>query len=680
MTVFRNSMKTPSLLTLAVLQLTAWATPSPAGAQDAAPTAARLTINVGRPGPAVSPTLYGAFFEDINRAGDGGLYAEMVQNRSFEDFSSPLGWTTLQGPQAQADVALDTQTPLNANNPTSLRVHIAQTGGRVGVYNQGFKGVPEFPRDQPQQWAAKFEAAQRAPANGLAVQAGRRYALSLYARAQALAGPLTVSLETQTGVVLAAQRLPRLTAAWKKYALTLTPEAADADARLVIAADAPGTFWLDMVSLFPRDTFKNRPNGLRPDLAAMMAAMHPAVLRFPGGSFSEGHTLDDAWRWKQTVGDIAARPGSWDIWGYRSTNGLGLHEYLQLCEDLGAAPLFVAHAGMAERGFVPVDQLGPWVQDALDAIEYANGPATSQWGALRAKNGHPKPFGLKYVEIGNENGMGYSWGGGNRGDYLPRYRLFHDAIKAKYPSIVTIANIHTEPDAPADIVDEHYYESTDWFQSHATLYDHYDRSRPKIYLGEYAARGGAGGGNLNAALSEAAFLTGVERNSDVVVMTSYAPLFTDPSWQRWSPDAIHFDSTRVFGTPTYYVQSLFAANRPDVALPLTLPDASPARPTLFGVAGLRRSTREVILKIVNTAEQPVSLTLDLQGAAVAPLGSETVLTSGALGDENSFDAPTRVAPRESRIVGLSSVFPHTFPARSLTILRVKLEAPRSTRP
>ncbi len=671
-------MRTFSPIIITALGLAALALSAPAFAQNAAPGPVRLTVDVGKPGAAVSPTLYGAFIEDINRAGDGGLYAEMLQNRSFEDAAAPLGWTTLQNPQAQVDVTLDTSAPLNANNSTSLRVHIAQTGGvRVGVYNQGFKGVPEFPRDQPTQWQAKFDAAQHAPANGLAVGAGRKYALSLYARAQDFSGPLTVSLETQGGAVLAAQRLPALTAAWKKYAVSLAPNAADADARLVVAADAPGTFWLDMVSLFPADTYRNRPNGFRPDLAAMLAAMHPALLRFPGGSFSEGHTLDDAWRWEQTLGDVAARPGNWNIWGYRSTNGLGFHEYLQLCDDLGATPLFVAHAGMAERGFVPVDQLGPWVQDTLDAIEYANGPISSHWGALRAKNGHPKPFGLKYVEIGNENGMGYSWGGGSRGDYLPRYRLFYDAIKAKYPNIVTIANIHTEPDAPADIVDEHYYNSTDWFQTHANLYDNYDRSKPKIYVGEYAARDGAGSGNLSGALSEAAFLTGVERNSDVVVMTSYAPLFTNPSWQRWSPDAIHFDSTRVFGTPSYYVQALFAGNRPDVVLPLALQGANAAaKPTLFAVAGLSHATREVILKVVNLSDQPTEATLHLTDAAVAPTATESVLAGDSLGDENSFDAPTKVAPKLSKISGVAATFPHTFPARSLTILRIKLQPKR----
>ncbi|MEO8615156.1 MAG: alpha-L-arabinofuranosidase C-terminal domain-containing protein, partial [Luteolibacter sp.] len=590
--------------------------------------AAELTIHVDKPGVSVSPTLYGMFFEDINRAGDGGLYAEMIQNRSFEDSRVPLAWTPLN---ATTNISLDTTEPLNANNPTSLRIQINKgSNERSGVYNQGFKGIPsgKAPDTSPQ-WLGKFEAAQRNPANGLVVEAGKVYLLSLYARQQDFSGALTVSLETQKGVVLAMQSIAGVGAGWKKFEVVLTATQSEPDARLVVSVDQTGTLWLDMVSLFPKDTYKGRPNGLRPDLAKMMADMHPGLLRFPGGSFSEGAVLADAWRWKETLGDVAARKGNWNIWGYRSTNGLGFHEYLQLAEDLGAAPLFVAHVGMAEKDFVPMDELEPWIQDLLDAIEYANGAVSSKWGAVRAKNGHPAPFNLKYVEIGNENGMGYHWGGGNRADYLPRYKAFYERIKAKYPEIVTIANIHTEPDVPAEIVDEHYYESSEWFFKAATLYDTYDRTKPKLYLGEYAAKKDGGRGNLIAALGEAAFLTGLERNADVVAMSSYAPLFTHPVWEKWRPDAIVFDNTRAYATPSYHVQAMFAANRPDVVLPVDLPTFAGPAPGLFAVAGLTKQTRELILKVVNASPRPEPLDIRFAGLKAKLADGTCVELSGA---------------------------------------------------
>jgi len=635
------------------------------------PAAEKIIVQTDHPGAAVSPTLYGAFFEDINRAGDGGLYAEMVQNRSFEDFPDrPLAWTPLENQDAQFDLALDHAQPLNPNNPTSLKIVVRKIGsGRVGIYNQGFKGVPEYPRDKPAEWLPKFEAAQRQPVNGLAVQAGQSYDLSLYTHALQSAAPLTVSLETSTGEILASHEFTGLPKNWRKLATTLIPAKTDSDARLVIALKEPGTIWLDMVSLFPKNTYKGRPNGLRADLVKMMADMHPGVLRFPGGSFSEGHVLADAWHWKDTIGDVAERPGTWNIWGYRSTNGLGFHEYLQLAEDLGAEPLYVAHVGMAEKDFVPPGELEPWIQDTLDAIEYANGPVTSKWGAWRARNGHPQPFHLKYVEIGNENGMGYSWGGGTRTDYLPRYRMFYNRIKAAAPDIITIANIHSEPDAPAEVVDEHYYPTADWFFNQASRYDHYDRRQPKLYLGEYAVKKDGGHGNLRAALAEAAFLTGLERNADVVLMSSYAPLFTNPSWERWHPDAITFDPTRVYGSPSYYVQVLFASNRPDVVLPVELPTSATNPPTLFAVAGLRKDSGDVILKVVNSSAQSISIPVELAGLSKAfSHGTCTVLHGASLDDENSFVEPTKIAAKRST---LAARFPlsHEFPAFSISILR-----------
>jgi alpha-L-arabinofuranosidase len=325
---------------------------------------------------------------------------------------------------------------------------------------------------------------------------------------------------------------------------------------------------------------------------------------------------------------------------------------------------------MAEHDFVPVDQLEPWIQDVLDAVEYANGPVTSRWGAIRAQNGHPQPFHLKYVEIGNENGMGYHWGGGKRSDYLPRYRQFFERLKAAYPQIVTIANIHTEPDVPADMVDEHYYESSEWFFKAATKYDDYDRSKPKIYVGEYACKADAEGGNLRAALAEAAFLTGLERNADVVRMSSYAPLFTNPQWQQWSPDAIVFDSSRVYGTPSYHVQAMFAGNRPGVVLPVILPESSSKIPTLFAAAGQVNGSGDTILKVVNSSDAAISLDIRLAGVGTRfTSGTCTELSGTSPHDENSFATPAKIAPRTSKLPAYSDKFSHTFPPRSVTVLR-----------
>jgi alpha-L-arabinofuranosidase len=661
-------MKHPNLFLLSAALLAS-------GAQ-----AAEITIHTDKPGKPVSPTLYGVFFEDINRAGDGGLYAEMIQNRSFEDSTEPVAWTLMETGGAKGSISLDRSLPLNANNPTGLKFEIvsaAGSGSRVAVVNEGFKGLP-YPSKIPNEketkaWVAKFNEAVRNSKAGINIVAGKEYDLSLYARAQAgtPAPSLTVSLERQDGSVLAQQSLGPIASQWKPCALRLVAKASDSNARLVISGNKPGTAFLDMVSLFPRETYKGRQNGLRPDLARMIEAIHPKLLRFPGGSFSEGHRLVDAWRWKETLGDVATRPGSWNIWGYRSTNGLGFHEYLQLAEDMGAEPLYVAHVGMAEKDFVPLNQLEPWIQDTLDAIEYANGPVASKWGALRAKNGHPKPFGLKYVEIGNENGMGYSWGGGTRADYLPRYKAFFERIKRVHPEITTIANIHTEPDVPANMVDEHYYESADWFFKAATQYDSYDRTKPKVYVGEYAAQKGAGHGNLKEALAEAAFLTGLERNSDVVAMSSFAPLFTNPPWEKWKPDAIVFDNTTCYGTPSYHVQAMFASNQPDTQIPVELTQTSPgAETTLFAVAGIAKQSGALIVKVVNRSASAESAVIHMPGLRAA-LNQGTCLELAGSGpeEENSFQSPNKIAPKTASLPALKEGLSHVFPPYSVSVLR-----------
>jgi alpha-L-arabinofuranosidase len=496
-----------------------------------------ITVDLSHPGAKISPTLYGIFFEEINHAGDGGLYAESIRNRGFEERTA-LGWSLETTGAARASMTLDTSKPLNESNKTSLRVEImsADKGGRVAVVNEGF-------------W-------------GIGLEKGERYHLSFYARAAGFNGSLEARIEGPGGKVYGSQIITGIGPDWKRYSASFESSGAEPKARLALVATAPGTIWLDTVSLFPARTWKGRSNGMRQDLAQMLADLKPAFMRFPGGCYVEGGDyLRNAFRWKTTVQDIAQRPGHLnDTWAYYSTDGLGFHEYLQLAEDLGAEPLFTVNVGMAHRESEPMERMNMWVQDALDAIEYANGPVTIKWGALRAKNGHPKPFNLKYMEIGNENG------GPN---YEARYPLFYKAIKAKYPNMILISN--TLVKSPMDIVDNHIYSSPERMRDVTDTYDTWDRaSRPKVFVGEYAVNSGVGAGNLKGALAEAAYMMGFERNADIVIMASYAPLFYHVEDRRWPVNLIGYDSVHVFGTPSYWVQWLFAHNRGDVVLPLHL--------------------------------------------------------------------------------------------------------------
>ena len=498
---------------------------------------ARLTVQVDRPGPRISPTLYGIFFEEINLAGDGGLYAELVRNRSFEDAEKPDHWSLVSSGSMKGEMAIDAQQPMSPQNRHSLRLTITPGGeGRLGVANGGYFGI--------------------------ALQKGAAYQLTLAARAgEGFAGPLAATLEDQGGRRVYAQaKIEGVGGPWRTFQATLVANASDPKARLVIAAAQPGVLWLDMVSLFPKQTWKGRANGLRPDLAEMLTGLRPSFMRFPGGCWVEGDYLRFAQRWKTTIGELSERRSLWNLWQYSSTNGLGFHEYLQLCEDLKAEPLFVINCGMSHKEVVPMKQMTEWVQDALDAIEYANGPVESRFGALRAKAGHPAPFHLKYMEIGNENGGPA---------YQERFPLFYNAIKTRYPQMTLIADEPTTRRRP-DVVDEHYYSSPSFFIANAHKYDTYDRQGPRVYVGEYAVTADCGQGNLRGAVGEAAFMTGMERNADVVTMASYAPLFANMNYKKWNPDLIDFDSSRVYGLPSYYVQKMFSTNRGDVVLPSTV--------------------------------------------------------------------------------------------------------------
>jgi alpha-L-arabinofuranosidase len=494
---------------------------------------ARLTIELDQPGHAVAPTLWGIFFEDINLSADGGIYPELVRNRSFEDSKQPDSWKLVPGGENKSELSIDSSRPLNPFNRQCLRVKVA---GAFSLVNEGY-------------W-------------GMGLVKGDSYTFKMAARVtNGFHGPLKVQVLTPTGKPLAEGEVAALSGEWKYYTLDLTATDSEPKARLEISAVGQGTLSLDMVSLIPKRTWKN--HGLRPDLSEMLAGLKPSFMRFPGGCWVEGDDMAHMNHWKNTIGDIDARTPLYNIWGYWATHGLGFYEYLQLSEDLGAAPLFCVNVGMSHRESIPLSQMGQWVQDALDALEYANGSVDSVWGALRAKHGHPEPFNLKYMEIGNENG------GPN---YRARWPLFYKAIKAKYPDVKLIADEWSPNDSgpTPDVVDEHYYDAPEFFMRQANRYDSYDRKGPKVFVGEYAVTRNCGLGNLRAAVGEAAFMTGLERNSDVVQMASYAPLFVNLNHRKWNPDLINFDSSQVYGLPSYYVQKMFSENRGDITLPLNV--------------------------------------------------------------------------------------------------------------
>jgi len=500
-----------------------------------------ISVDASHPDHAISPTLFGLFFEDINLSADGGVYRELVRNRSFEDadtlqywsFSSKTGKAEVINADKNGNLS---ENPLNFNNRQFLRVNAK---GEFSLTNHGYWGV--------------------------SLKKGETYDCKMAVRTSAnepFTKPLTVRLIDADNKILASGTISGIKNEWNYYDLSLSPQADSHDARFVIAGDGNGQFYLDMVSLMPRSSWGK--SGMRTDLGEAMNALKPTFFRFPGGCWVEGNVLAERYQWKQTVGPIDTRIPLWNIWDYNATHGLGYHEYLQLAEDLGAEPLFCINAGVAHADNVGYELLDQWIQDALDAIEYANGPVTSVWGAARARNGHPEPFGLKYLEIGNEN---YGT------VYFDNYKRIAEAVHARYPEMQLVSNDWggSHPMAPTpELIDEHYYDNPDWFILNATRYDKQPRSKTKIFIGEYAANSKVGGGNLRGAIGEAAFMTGLERNSDHVAMAAYAPLFCNVNHKRWPVNLINFDNHRWYGLPSYYVQQMFAANQGTDNLPLEI--------------------------------------------------------------------------------------------------------------
>lgn len=646
-----------------------------------------ITVQVDRPGAAISPTLFGLFFEDINFGADGGLYPERVKNRSFE-FPEPLmGWKRLERRDAGGTLAVLDENPINSNNAHYLRMEAAGAGRSAGITNEGFRGMGL------QQGAAyTFSVYARLLGDARREGNGRRVEVSTPVG-------IRVELEDENGRLLGRTTLKGFTQEWKKYTTVIRPTATSLKAHLNLFVEGRGTLDVDMVSLYPKNTFNNRENGLRADLVQLLKEMKPGFLRFPGGCIVEGRYLNTRYQWETTIGDVTDRHLIINRWNdefkhkptpdYYQSFGLGFYEYFQLAEDIGAEPLPILNCGMAcqfnSNELAPLDQLDSYIQDALDLIAFANDPVTTQWGRRRADLGHPAPFHLKMLGVGNEQ-----WGP----QYIERYKIFSKILKEKHPEITLVAAAGPDPDGQkfefawanfrqlnADLIDEHYYRAPGWFLANANRYDDYPRTGPKIFAGEYAAQsvGIARPDNRNnweCALAEAAFMTGLERNADIVRMASYAPLFAHVDAWQWTPDLIWFDNLRSYGTPNYYVQKLFSANRGTTILPVLLDgQARNGQNNLFASAALDRRTGEVVLKVVNATAAPRQARVNLSGAGrVRRVGQEIVLTSNDLKTENSFEQPTRVAPVEKRLTLSSGDFAYTFAPNSVTVLRVGVSA------
>jgi alpha-L-arabinofuranosidase len=581
---------------------------------------------------------------------DGGIYAELVKNRSFE-FTKPLmGWT-LEGKRNEGDfLVLNRQNELKAN-PRFLRVKVENRAkGDLGMVNEGFRGM--------------------------GIKQGLRYDFSVLCRKVNPGVKMHLELLDAKGNVIGSGVFnpDQSSDGWKKQVTSFKATATEAKASFRIWFEGNGVIDLDMISLFPSDTWKNRPGGLRADMVQLLADMKPGFIRFPGGCIVEGPDLAQRFQWKKTVGAVEDRELIMNRWNnefpsrptpdYFQTLGLGFFEYFQLSEDIGAEPLPILNCGMAcqfnTAELAQVDELGPYIQDALDLIEFANGDVSTKWGKLRADMGHPKPFNLKFLGVGNEN-----WGP----QYIERVKIFTKAIKAKYPQIRLVNSSGTGPDGErfeylntelrkmnADIIDEHYYKDPQWFLRNASRYDNYPRTGSKVFAGEYAAHPDRNisvlsKNNLQTAIAEAAFLTGLERNADVVHMASYAPLFAHVDGWQWAPDLIWVDNLRSYGTPNYHVQKLYSLNKGTNVLPIQLDGKNlTGQEGLYASSVMDKKSGEVIIKVVNTSDKEVDGSFLIEGAAkLQAKGNVTVLSAPSLAQANSLEKPYEVSPKQESV-------------------------------
>jgi len=635
----------PATLFLTAVCLFVPASVSTYGQSAAAKPAAVLNIQVDKSLHSVSPTLYGMMTEEINFSYDGGLYPEMVSNRVMRDRNwNQQDWLVVQNASAGAKMEKDKTTgPSEAlNDSIKLTISAATPEEPAGVRNMGFWGYPLRP--------------------------DVAYKGSLYAKADAAGlGPLHWNLvSNKTGKSVASAEVPSIGADWKQYTVTLHTgkiEASEAY-HLELTLTKPGTVWMTLVSLFP-PTYHNRVNGNRVDLMEMLGGLHPAFLRFPGGNYLEGDHINERYEWKKTVGPLVDRPTHPSPWNYHSSDGLGLLEFLEWCEDLHMQNVMAVYAGysMRQEHVEPGPKLDPYVQDALDEIEYATGGTDTKWGAERAKDGHPTPFKLAYVEIGNEDFFDQSK------SYDGRFKQFHDAIKAKYPDQKLIATAPVTSVKP-DVLDDHFYLSAEKYFDDVHHYDNFDRNGPKIFMGEYATMEGSPTADFGAALGDAAWLTGVERNSDIVVMSSYAPLLVNvhPGGMQWHPDLIGYNGLTSYGSPSYYVLSLFAEKIGDEVPESTLTGAGPR--VAYSVTD-DKAKGKVFVKIVNGAPTAQELEIDLSGvSAISGPAKVTRLHALSPVDTNSITDPKHIVPVESTVPVTGTKLKHSLPGYSFEVIEL----------
>ncbi|KAF5750333.1 putative Alpha-N-arabinofuranosidase 1 precursor [Tripterygium wilfordii] len=591
---------------------------------------ARLLVDASEAARRPIPeTLFGIFFEEINHAGAGGLWAELVSNRGFEaggpNTPSNIDPWSVIGDESSIILSTDRSSSFERNK-VALRMdvlcdsqgsNICPSGG-VGVYNPGY-------------W-------------GMNIEQGKIYKVILYVRSS---GPInvSVSLTSSNGLQTLATANIIASAAdvsnWKKAEVLLKAVGADHSSRLQLTTSQKGVIWFDQVSAMPLDTYKG--HGFRNDLFKMLADIKPRFIRFPGGCFVEGEWLRDAFRWKESIGPWEERPGHFgDVWMYWTDDGLGYLEFLQLAEDLGALPVWVINNGISHQDQVDTSKVLPFIQEALDSIEFARGDSNSKWGSVRAAMGHPEPFDLRYMAIGNEDC--------GKKNYRGNYLRFYDAIKRAYPDIKIISNCDgsSQPlDHPADIYDYHIYTSASDLFSKSSRFNLAPRRGPKAFVSEYAVTGkDAGTGSFLAALAEAGFLIGLEKNSDIIEMASYAPLFVNSNDRRWNPDAIVFNSWQLYGTPSYWVHHLFKESSGATLLNATLQSNASSSLIASAIAWQTDDMKSYLkIKIVNFGSSSVNLRIDVDGLRLNSLGSsKTVYTAANLMDENSFKEPKKVVP------------------------------------
>lgn len=647
-----------------------------------------LTIDCTKPGAQINPQMYGIFFEEINHGGEGGLYAELVRNRNFEEHVLPRGmvlkdgfacaphsrnyayqpgksneWITMEYHDwktpwntdslkmigwsviGEADYSVTDEKPLHPNTPNAMRLKINKTGAILE--NEGY-------------W-------------GMAIKEGERYDLRFYLNSVNYSGNLDVRIvSSDNKKILAQHRFDiKSLGKWQEYVTVLESFGSDTKASLQLVFDDLGIVYVDYISLFPQDTFKGRKNGMRKDVAQILADLKPGFMRWPGGCVVEGATLENRMRWKESIGDPMQRRSEWIRWNYHSSWGMGYHEFLQFCEDLGAKAMYVANVGMSCVGNNGdfTNDLEPFVQDIKDAIEYAIGDVSTTWGAKRAAAGHPEPFPLAYVELGNEQFGAI---------YAERYEYFYSRLKPLYPNITFICTLGMDNTKDmlktVDMIDPHWYSEPKFFYENTHLFDNVERGKYNIYVGEFACITES---NITGALSEAAFVLGMERNSDIVKMASYAPLLENVNQRNWQTNLIWLNSSQVMGRTSYYVQKMFSTNIPTYNLIYSFDrdddkDNKLSYQTLHCIAGYDENRKEVVVKVVNGDKNEQKISINLKGYKVSKIGKVITLFAEESNAENSLENPLDIVPQEAYYENFGESFDYVFKPYSFTILRIPL--------